>query len=160
MSYHQPHEFHNHVILTIESDDSKTFVIDLAGSQFGIFGYDAFRPHVVCEELEIWKHRFSSIAECVSVFSYPGKINLMKRISNCFAEVALQEITHRKYTSTKRISMSDADFNIASEAANSAMAQLLLEENEEKAPAAASTPKKYDQNKILKKKKKGKKVGK
>lgn len=56
-SHHRPLEPILHTVVTL-SDRWTTYVIDLAGSQFGIFGDNSLRPQVVFEEVGVWKERF------------------------------------------------------------------------------------------------------
>eukprot|EP00592_Proboscia_alata_P006532 CAMPEP_0194357900 /NCGR_PEP_ID=MMETSP0174-20130528/5309_1 /TAXON_ID=216777 /ORGANISM="Proboscia alata, Strain PI-D3" /LENGTH=296 /DNA_ID=CAMNT_0039128101 /DNA_START=106 /DNA_END=996 /DNA_ORIENTATION=+ len=58
-SYHMPLEPHSHVVMLLTDHNGIDYVVDLAGSQFGVFGPDAKRPQVVVEEVGKWKDNFS-----------------------------------------------------------------------------------------------------
>lgn len=80
--FHSEGEGHNHVILTIKTQDDKEHVLDLSGPQFGNFGPNPLQPYLCVEPIEVWMTRFYKVTPAKKIMSYSAKINMVKDISS------------------------------------------------------------------------------
>lgn len=128
--HHRPCESHNHVALTmINLDDGVEYIIDLAGSQFGIYGADVLRPQLVCEPLVTWRARFKHCRDDEAKFQYDNKRRLMETVARIVMDEKINfENDKCAEMLSKAKHVSKEDDEAACKAADEAMASLLLEE--------------------------------
>eukprot|EP01038_Epipyxis_sp_PR26KG_P014526 gene14526-19502_t len=154
---HFPHEGHNHIVLTLLDAFGKKYVVDLSGLQFGIYGEDVRRPHIVIEPLEIWRLHFEKFKSVDPSFTYQNKLDLMKNITNVVITTATDEylkMNHHSVGSTriKPAQMSKEELDAKSLAVEEMMAKLLLEEEEEEEEKLRNQTKTNDKGKKSSKK--------
>jgi hypothetical protein len=96
--YHAIGEGHNHVIMTIKSQDDEEYVLDLSGPQFGNFGPNLLQPYLCVEPIELWKTRFLRCTPDRKGMSYDAKTAMAKEISSivCKAYFVSSDTKQRK----------------------------------------------------------------
>ena len=78
---HRIGESHNHVVISIkEKGTDNKYILDLAGSQFGIFGEDPQRPHIVIEPEEEYMKHFKRIRYDTPGYPYEDKIAQFEKL--------------------------------------------------------------------------------
>jgi len=78
---HTKYESHNHVVMIIKDQLNHEYVIDLTGSQFGIFG-NVDTPQIVILPIDDWRNRFSSCRDSTPSFpNMGGKLDRIKMIA-------------------------------------------------------------------------------
>lgn len=129
--YHSSGEAHNHVIMTIKSQDDEEYVLDLSGPQFGNFGPNPLQPYLCVEPIELWKTRFRRCTPAGTKMSYDAKNAMAKEISSIvckayFVNNAVKQQKPGKTNLTKTIEQG------AEERASQAEAELMAMLSNEK----------------------------
>jgi hypothetical protein len=91
-SHNKPMERISHVVVLMTDGGGTDYVVDLAGSQFGIFGHDARRPQVVVEDVQTWKKHFLVCVEEPPVIRSEllgDKIDLLTQVAKWIVKAGL-----------------------------------------------------------------------
>jgi hypothetical protein len=138
--YHAIGERHNHVIMTIKSQDDVEYVLDLSGPQFGNFGPNPLQPYLCFEPIELWKARFPHCAPDRKGMSYDAKTAMAKEISSivCRAYFVISALKQQRAGKVKPIVTIERG---AEERARQAEAEFLaMLQNEESAGEKRKCP--------------------